>query len=175
MEGSPLWQREDKENFTNRRLKTPQEPNMKTITGKAVVGGKGAGPALVSDTPINFTAAFSKPQNILPGRHSEIRDRHHPLFGKKIRGSVLVFPAAVGSTYTGMMLLDLMHRGHAPAAMVVQKADSLLVSGPILAEVWFQKGVPVVEIEDPELFNLIKTGDRLAVDCDKGQVSIETK
>ncbi|MEW5735583.1 MAG: DUF126 domain-containing protein [Thermodesulfobacteriota bacterium] len=148
---------------------------MKTLAGKPVLGGKGSGPALVSITPINFTAAFSKPQNILPGRHSEIRDRHHELFGKKIAGTVLVFPAAVGSTYTGMMLLDLMYRGQAPVAMIVQKADSLLVSGPVLAEVWFSRGIPVVQYENPDLFSLIKTGDRVAVDGDKGTITIEAK
>lgn len=145
---------------------------MKVLTGKAYVGGKAKGKALVSRMPINFTASFSSVVSTLPGRRSEIRDRHHDLFGKKIQDTVLVFPAAVGSTFTGMVLLDRMHEGAAPCAMVVQKADSLLVSGAILAEVWFRKGVPVVEYGAEDLFELIQTGDTVEVDADTGELKV---
>ena len=145
---------------------------MKVLTGKAYVGGKAKGRALVSKMPINFTASFSSVVNILPGRRSEIRDRHHDLFRKRVKDTVLVFPAAVGSTFTGMVLLDRMHEDVAPCAMVVQKADSLLVSGAILAEVWFKKGVPVVEYDAKDLFNEIQTGDTVEVDGDAGEIRI---
>jgi len=125
---------------------------MKTLKGKSYVSGSAGGKALVTQMPINFTASFTSPVNILPGRRSEIRDRHHDLFGKKIKGRVLIFPAAIGSTFTGMVLLDLMFEKIAPCAMVVQKADSLLVSGSILANVWFKKGIPIVEYEKADLF-----------------------
>lgn len=145
---------------------------MKVLKGKGYVGGKAKGKALVSRMPVNFTASFSSPVNILPGHRSEIRDRHHDLFQKKIKDTVLVFPAAVGSTFTGMVLLDRMHQGAAPCAILVQKADPLLVSGAILAEVWFNKGVPVVEYESDDLFSKINTGDTVEVDGNTGEIRI---
>ena len=63
---------------------------MIVLKGRAYVGGKARGPALVSRMPVNFTASFSSPVNILPGRRSEIRDRHHDLFGKRIKDTVLI-------------------------------------------------------------------------------------
>ena len=87
-------------------------------------------------------------------------------------GSVLVFPACIGSTYTGMILLQVMHQGHAPAAMIVQNADALLVSGAVLAEVWFNKGVPIVEYGPEDLFDKISNRDEVEVDGDTGEIRI---
>lgn len=146
---------------------------MITLAGRGVVGGKASGPALVTRKPMNFTAAFSSPINLFPGRQSEIRDRHHELFTHKIKGTVLVFPACIGSTFTGMYLMQKMCDGQAPAALIVQNADALLVSGAILAEVWFQCGVPVLEYPGADLFEKIKTGDRVEVDGATGEIKVD--
>jgi predicted aconitase with swiveling domain len=71
-----------------------------------------------------------------------------------------------------MVLMELMYSGCAPAAMIVQKADSLLISGPVLAEVWFGRGVPVVEYPGDDLFLHIRTGDPVSVDGNTGEVKI---
>lgn len=145
---------------------------MNVFMGKGYVGGKATGPALISRMPVNFTASFSSPVNLLPGRRSEIRDRHHDLFGKRIKNRVLIFPAAIGSTFTGMVLLDRMHQRAGPCAIVVRKVDSLLISGSILADVWFRKGVPIVEYDSEDLFETIRTGDRVAVDGHTGEIRV---
>ena len=145
----------------------------KTLTGRGVVGGRVSGPALVTRMPLNFTATLTKPANLLPGRRAEIQDRHHDLFREKVDGKVLVFPTCIGSTYTGLVLLELMARGVAPAALVVQEADPLLVSGVVLAEVWYARGVPLVEYGPEDLFEAVRTGDRVTVDGDSGVVVVE--
>lgn len=145
---------------------------MNTIKGKPVVGGKGAGQALVTMQPINFTSSFTKPLNMLPPFRSSIQDRTHELYRKKVKGTVLVFPACVGSTYTGMMLMQIMHDDAAPAAMIVQDADSLLTSGSVLGNVWFGKGTPIVEYKPDDLFEKIKNGDRVEVDGSTGEIKI---
>jgi len=145
---------------------------MTTLQGRGVVAGRGAGPALVTKMPINFTAAFSKPHNILPWWRSRISDHHHDLFKKIIKGSVLVFPACIGSTFTGMVLMQVMHDKAAPAAMIVQDADSLLVSGAVLAEVWFGSGIPIVEYKSNDLFDKIRTGVRVEVNGETGEIKV---
>lgn len=147
---------------------------MTTLNGRGLIGGIGRGGAMVTRMPVNFTAALTKPANILPGRRAEIQDRHHDLFRKNIKGTVLVFPACIGSTYTGMLLLELMARGDAPSALVVQKADPLLVSGAVLAEVWFGRGVPVVEYDSGDLFEMIHNGDQVEVNGDTGEIRIHS-
>ncbi len=145
---------------------------MTALKGRAVAGRRGEGQALVSTMPINFTAAFTKPHNLIPSRRAEVRDRHHDLFGSNLAGRVLVFPACIGSTFTGMILMQLMSEGKAPAGIVVQHADSLLVSGAVLAQVWFTRGVPVVEYPAADLFDRIRTGDRVVVDGETGAISV---
>jgi hypothetical protein len=122
--------------------------------------------------PINFTASHTKPRNLIPGKMSEVQDRHHELYRKNIKGKVLVFPACIGSTYTGMVLLELMYRRVAPAAIVVQAADSLLVSGAVLADVWFGCGIPVVEYGSEDLFEKIHSGDSVEVSGDTGEIKV---
>jgi predicted aconitase with swiveling domain len=145
---------------------------MEMLKGRVMLGGRGAGPALVTRMPMNFTAAFTKPVNLLPSRRAEIQDRHHELYRKNIEGSVLVFPACIGSTFTGMVLMQLMIEGHGPAAVVVQNADPLLVSGAVLAEVWFKKGVPVIEYRGADLFDRVRTGERVEVDGGSGEIRV---
>lgn len=141
---------------------------MTTLQGKGIFGGKAKGPALVTRMPVNFTAAFTKPINII--KRSSIQDRRHDLFNENVKGKVLVFPACIGSTYTGMVLTQLMHDGRAPAAMVVNNADSLLVSGSVLAEVWFGAGIAVVEYGSEDLFDKINSGDLVEVDGGSGEI-----
>lgn len=145
---------------------------MNILKGRGVVGGKRHGKALVTKQPMNFTAAFTKPKNLIPGKLSCIMDRHHELYGTDVKGRALVIPSCIGSTYTGMVLLELMYRGSAPAAIIAQSVDPLLVSGPILADVWFECGVPVVEYSGGDIWTHIKNGDRVEVDGDTGEIKI---
>ncbi len=145
---------------------------MLTLPGHVVVKGFGSGQALVTQIPINFAAALAGVSSIIPGKRGLIQDRHHELFKKNIKGKVLVFPACIGSTFTGMVLMQLMHKKEAPAAMITQHADSLLVSGAILAEVWFNCCVPIVEYKKKDLYDRILTGDIVEVNGDTGKIKI---
>jgi predicted aconitase with swiveling domain len=145
---------------------------MTLLKGKPVFGGRASGRALMSKVPINFTASFTKPKNIFPWWRSQIQDRHHDLFKRDVNGRVLIFPAAIGSTYTGMVLLELMYQECAPAAIVVQNIDPLLVSGPVLADIWFGKGIPVVEYPGEDIFGKISDDDWVEVNGETGEIEI---
>ena len=145
---------------------------MTQLKGKPVFGRLASGPALMTKIPIDFTASFTKPKNIFPWWRSQIQDRHHDLFKRNVKGRVLIFPAAIGSTYTGMVLLELMYQECAPAAIVVQNIDPLLVSGPILADIWFSKGIPVVEYSADDIHEKISDDDWVTVNGETGEIEI---
>ena len=145
---------------------------MTVLQGNPVIKGKARGPAMVTKMPMNFTASFTKPKNLIPAWRSLVQDSNHDLYNKNIRKTVFVYPATIGSTYTGMVLLELMYRGVAPAAIIVQNADPLMVAGPILAEVWFEKGIPVVEYPNEDIFDTIKTGDQVEVNGETGEIIV---
>ena len=146
---------------------------MERFQGKPIFGGQAAGPALIARLPMNFTASFTKPKNIFPWWRDRIQDRHHDLFGKEIRNRVLIYPATIGSTYTGMVLLDLIAKGGGPAALIVGRADPLMAAGPILARVWFAKNVAVVEYEGDDLLSRVREGDRISVNGRTGQIDLD--
>ena len=145
---------------------------MNSMQGRGIAGKKAGGKALVTRMPVNFTASFTKPLNLVPGQRSLVLDRHHDLYRKKIAGSILVFPSCIGSTYSGMVLMELIAHGDAPAAMIVGRSDSLLVSGIVLADVWFGRGIPLVEYGSDDLFERIRTGDAVEVDGQSGAITI---
>ncbi len=141
---------------------------------KGVIGGTASGPAMVTKQPINFTAAMCKVPNMLPSKRAEIRDGHHELFKQNIGGRVLVFPSCIGSTHTGLVLLDLVSMERGPAALIVQHNDSLLISGVVLSDVWFGKKIPVVEYPGDDIYDLIADGVEVTVDGDAGEISVAT-
>ena len=145
---------------------------MREFQGRGIVPGQARAEALVTAHALNLTAAFSKPPNLIRRWNGVIQDRMHELYKRDIAGKVLVFPQCIGSTYTGMILLEVINRGRGPAAMVVQNADSLLVSGALLAEVWLERKVPLVEVASAEILSAIRTGDTVEVDGDRGLVRV---
>ena len=148
---------------------------MTVLTCRTVIGGKAQGSALVTKQPINFTAAMCKVPNMLPSKRAEIRDSHHELFKQNIADRVLVFPSCIGSTHTGLVLLDLVSMGRGPAALVVQKNDSLLISGVVLSDVWFDRRIPVVEYESDDLYDHIPDGAHVEVDGDACEIRVQVR
>ncbi len=146
---------------------------MNGLRADIIIDGRCDAPALVTRQPINFPAALCKVLNLLPARRAEIRDEHHELFGQNIDGTVLVFPSCIGSTYTGMVVLELISRGRGPAALIVQKADPLLVSGVVLSDVWYQKSIPVLEYRGEDLFDVLRTGDGVRIEYGAGDIVVE--
>lgn len=140
------------------------------VRGKPILKGYGKGASMYADKPVNFTAAFTKPHNLLPFKKAEVRDAHHPWFGRNIKGRVLLIPACIGSTHTGLVLLDLVRLANGPAAIIIDKADSLLVSGVVLSEVWYKKVIPIVEYDTAKLVKSVPDGTLTEVNGETGEI-----
>ena len=64
---------------------------------------------------------------------AEIADVRHPEYGQRINGRVLLIPATIGSSSAAAILLELVHAGIAPAAVVLHEPDAILLLGLIVA------------------------------------------
>ena len=62
-----------------------------------------------------------------------IADVRHPQRGETIAGRVLFLPGTIGSSSASAVLLELVHDGHAPAALVLHEPDAILLLGLIVA------------------------------------------
>ena len=64
----------------------------------------------------------------------EIADVRHPEHGRSISGRALLIPATVGSSSAAAVLLELVHAGLAPSAIVLHEPDAILLLGLIVAK-----------------------------------------
>lgn len=91
-----------------------------------VPGRGGEGEALVLTAPISFWGGVD-PNS---GRIADVR---HPQCGECIAGRVVFLPGTIGSSSASAVLLELVHNGHAPVALVLHEPDAILLLGLIVA------------------------------------------
>ena len=83
--------------------------------------------ALVLTAPISFWGGVDPKTGV-------IADPRHPEHGQDISGRVLFVPATVGSSSAAAILLELVHAGRAPAALLLHEPDAILLLGLIVAK-----------------------------------------
>lgn len=131
---------------------------MTTLHAKSIVAGDAAATALVSSAPLSFWGGYDPDSG-------EIIDRYHPLSGRVATGRVLVIPSGRGSCSGSGTLLEAIHNGNAPAAIVLGSIDPIIALGAILGEELYGIRLPVVVVQDFER-RQIKTGDAVTLSAD---------
>ena len=102
-----------------------------------VPGMAGRGKALVLSAPISFWGGIDP-------KTGTVADVRHPEHGECISGRVLFLPGTIGSSSASAVLMELVHNGRAPAALVLHEADAILLLGLIVArEIGWQTPVAV--------------------------------
>lgn len=97
------------------------------FTSSVLVTGKAArAHALVLSAPISFWGGVDPKTGL-------IADVRHPEHGQSISGYVLCLPGTIGSSSAAAVLLELVHAGLAPAAIVLHEPDAILLLGLIVA------------------------------------------
>ena len=133
------------------------------LPGEPVVAGSARGEAVTADTPLSFWGGFDSETGI-------IIDRRHPLSGNLATGRVLVIPSGRGSCSGSGVLLEAIHNGTAPAAIITSQLDPVIGLGCILGDELYGNHPPLVVVSDRDRL-LIETGDVVEVD-DRGFITI---
>jgi predicted aconitase with swiveling domain len=115
---------------------------MVTWHGIPLVAGAAAGPLLVLEEPVSFWGGVD-PET------GEIRDTRHPQAGAVVTGSVLVTAEGRGSSSASTVLAEMIRTGRAPAALVLGRADPIIVLGAVVASELYGVAMPVVAVTDP--------------------------
>ena len=127
-----------------------------TLKGRGIVEGHCKAEALVSSKPISFLGGVDPADG-------KIIEKNHDLYGKRIKDKILCFPHGHGSTVGSYVMYSLAKKGLAPAAIINQTADPVVVVGAIIAN------IPMIDQID---IKQIKTGDTVEVDGYKGVARI---
>lgn len=126
----------------------------------AGIGPTVKGTALVADD--NFSArydldrikgVFSRPQ--------------HKLAGQSYVDKILVLVTAKGGVASAWMLREMSERRIAPKAIIFDRTNTILAQGAAFADMTM-----VDRFEDGRPTDLIRSGDELLIEPDKGQVTI---
>jgi predicted aconitase with swiveling domain len=91
----------------------------------------------------------------------------HKLHGQSYLGKILVLQTAKGGVASAWMLREMAERRMAPMAIIFDRANTILAQGAAFAELTM---VDRFEAGDPT--TLIRTGDELLIEPDKGLVTI---
>ncbi|MDD4482977.1 MAG: DUF126 domain-containing protein [Methanoregula sp.] len=124
------------------------------VRGRSISRGKGTGRLLVSPAPISFLSGVDPETGI-------VVEKGHPLEGKSVAGTVLVFPFGKGSTVGSYVLYALAKNGHAPAAIVNLEAEAIIATGAIIGN------IPMIDRPEVPLDSM-SDGTVVTVDGDKG-------
>jgi len=125
------------------------------------IGSRVEGTALVSRD--NFSARYDLDR--IKGVFSR---PDHALAGQSYVGKILVMNTAKGGVASAWMLHEMTARGMAPAAILFNRANTILAQGAALA------GLSMCDrFADGDITQLIRTGDHIIVEPDTGRVSVE--
>jgi predicted aconitase with swiveling domain len=127
------------------------------------IGERVEGEALVAND--NFSARYDLDR--LKGIFSRPQ---HALAGQSYVDKILVLNTAKGGVATAWMLYEMVSRGLAPKALLLNSANTILAQGAALAEMALCD-----RFEEGDITSLINTGDTLVVDPAAGQITISNR
>lgn len=131
--------------------------NRVILRGRKVHGGSAEGEALVTRSPLGGFGCF----DFDTGR---IIDLNHEWYGQSVKGKVLVFATASGSSAWTIAHQALRYAEVAPAAYVVRNNNPQTALGSVVAR------IPCVADFDRDPTEVIGSGDWVRVDAEQGIV-----
>ncbi len=126
------------------------------IRARKIKSGRATGKAVVSSCPMSFLGGIDTVTGKILDDESESK-------GQSISGKVFCFPFGKGSTVGSYAMYQLKLNCAAPAGLVNGSAEPIIATGAIMADIPMVDGVDVC---------LLRTGDDLVVDADKGILEI---
>lgn len=130
--------------------------------GKKVVGGYAEGEALITRDTITGWGGID------PAKGTII-ERRHELKGQSFKDKVLVIPGTKGSSGTSMVFHTTRLMGTSPKAILFNDMTTKAALSAVLLH------VPALTGFDRDPLDVIKTGDWVKVDADKGTVDVIKK
>lgn len=144
------------------------------LTAEPLIAGKAAvGICLALSAPISFWGGVDPASGT-------IIDARHPQRGRNIAGTILALPGTIGSSSASAVLLELVHAGRAPAALLMDAPDAILLLGLVVAREMGWPSPPAFRLPAAEQMTLqgrmlrIGADGKIAVDAGPACLSIAT-
>jgi predicted aconitase with swiveling domain len=106
-----------------------------------ILPGAAVGAVLVLEEPLSFWGGFDL-------HTGKVIDRRHPAVGQVLSGAILVMPSGRGSSSSSSVLAEAIRAGTAPAAIITERPDPILVLGAVVAHELYGLTCPVGVTEE---------------------------
>jgi uncharacterized protein len=113
------------------------------VTRRVLIDGEATGPLLRLDEPISFWGGVDPAT-------SRLTDPRHPQRGVAIAGTILALAATRGSSSSSAIMLELLARGIAPAALLLGEPDAILALGVVVGREMGYRSIPVLGVPAAE-------------------------
>lgn len=118
-----------------------------TVKCKTAVYGNVRAELLWANEPMSFWGTVDPQTGV-------IRDNRHTLYQKNMSGKVLAFTTPKGSSGTGLIILEQIRTGCAPAAIINLRSDPVVLTGPVIAKRFYNVDIPVVNLSEEDYAKL---------------------
>lgn len=131
------------------------------FVGKPYVVGNASATLLAADLELSFWGGVDPATG-------EIIDRFHPLSGRLLKDTILAIPGGRGSCGGSAVMMELILNGLGPKALIFERCEDIITLGVIVAEEFFYKTIPVLQISRNDFRSLLKyNGQTLHLRGDK--------
>ncbi len=120
-------------------------------------------PGVATGAILRLTA----PLSLWGGTHPDgtISDPHHPQFGRRLTGRIVVVASGRGSSSSSSVLAELVRSGNGPAAIVLAEPDGILVLGALVAAELYGIRLPIAVVA-PALHRQLPSDGEASLSCD---------
>ncbi|MEM9201315.1 MAG: DUF126 domain-containing protein [Actinomycetota bacterium] len=107
---------------------------------RVLVAGEARGEVLVLDEPLSFWGGFES-------ETGTIIDQAHPQVGESLVGKIVMMTVGRGSSSASSVLAEAIREGTAPAALILQESDEIIVLGAIVADEIYDIVMPILIVD----------------------------
>ncbi|MED5291747.1 MAG: DUF126 domain-containing protein, partial [Candidatus Thermoplasmatota archaeon] len=138
-------------------------------TGLSIINGLGLdsqsdfcieGRAMVTDVPITYLGYVNRDTGV-------IEETGHPLDGRAIEDTILIYPKGSGSTVAPYVLMGLLYENKGPLGIINRDVCPLTLPACSLLDVPYGHGFdedPCMAINDGDLIRFKREGDRVSIE-----------
>jgi len=127
------------------------------VRGRVLIEGRAEGPLLRLTAPLSFWGGVDP-------KTGRISDPRHPEHDHAVTGTVLAIPSPRGSSSSSAIMLELIARRLAPAALLLGEADAILALGIVVAREMGHPTLPALEFPVGDMMRLPEGVLRVEVD-----------
>lgn len=120
---------------------------MVKLACQTVIGQNLRAELVFSHDPISFVGGI----HIQTG---DVADYRHANYQQNITGKAFAFPFGKGSSGAGLVLMEMLRIGTAPAAIINIRTDPVILTGPLICKHFYKQILPVINMSEEDYARL---------------------